>query len=127
MATAVLDSSVVLAALNGEPGADLAARLLPSALLSAVNLGEVVSKLDKRGLANLVVREMISLLDCEIVPFDVPQAMRAGLLYSATAKKGLSFGDRACLSLAIERGLPVYTADHPWAKLDLPVDIRLIR
>jgi ribonuclease VapC len=39
----------------------------------------------------------------------------------------LSLGDRACLTLAIERNLSVLTADRAWAGLGLPIDIHLIR
>jgi PIN domain nuclease of toxin-antitoxin system len=35
--------------------------------------------------------------------------------------------DRACLALALTRGLPADTAERSWAKLKLGIDIRLIR
>jgi PIN domain nuclease of toxin-antitoxin system len=31
------------------------------------------------------------------------------------------------LALAIELGIPAVTADRAWSKLDLPVEIRIIR
>ena len=127
MASAVLDSSVVLAVLNEEPGAAAAIDLIPSALLSSVNLGEVVTKLTERGVPRSEVRDMIDRLECEVVPFDRTQALAAGFLHAATGRKGLSLGDRACVGLGLARELPVYTADRPWAELDLGIDIRLIR
>ena len=45
MASAVLDSSAVLAVLNAEPGADVVIATLDDALLSTVNYAEVVTKI----------------------------------------------------------------------------------
>jgi ribonuclease VapC len=59
------------------------------------------------------------------VPFDRDLAIRAGDLRSESTS--LSLGDRACLALALARGLPAYTAERSWAKLELGIDIRLIR
>jgi PIN domain nuclease of toxin-antitoxin system len=127
VATAVLDTSVVLAAIQAEPGGDLAASMMPAALLSSVNLAEVATKLTKDGLSRSEVDEVVGALECEVVPFDRATAIEAGLLRAATHRIGLSLGDRSCLALAAARGLPVYTADRDWATLDLGIDIRLIR
>ena len=40
---------------------------------------------------------------------------------------GLSLGDRACLALAIRLNARVSTADSAWAKLDISVEVILIR
>lgn len=40
---------------------------------------------------------------------------------------GLSLGDRACLALAAELGIPALTADQTWAGLDIGVKVELIR
>jgi ribonuclease VapC len=40
---------------------------------------------------------------------------------------GLSLGDRACLSLAIQQKLSVLTADRVWAGLQLGLNIQMIR
>jgi PIN domain nuclease of toxin-antitoxin system len=115
-----------LAAIQAEPGGDLAA-IMPSALLSSINLAEVATKLAKDGLSRSEVDEVVGALECEVVPFDRATAVEAGLLGQATHRIGLSLGDRSCLALAAVRRLPVYTADRDWATLDLGVDIRLIR
>jgi PIN domain nuclease of toxin-antitoxin system len=39
----------------------------------------------------------------------------------------LSLGDRACLAVGMDLGVPVYTADRSWKKLHLPVKINVIR
>ena len=55
-------------------------------------------------------------------------AVAAGLLVAKTAGAGLSLGDRACVALALELDLPVFTADQSWALLkDLDLDLHLIR
>ena len=127
MATAVLDTSVVLASLQNEAGGDFATELIPTALLLSVNLAEAATKLAKDGLDRRAVREVLGALDCEIVPFDASLAFDTGLLRPLTAKQGLSLGDRACLALALSRNLPAYTAERSWAELNLGIDIRLIR
>lgn len=63
----------------------------------------------------------------DIRPFDVELALTAGTLDSRTRDRGLSLGDRACLSLAKFLGVPALTADQAWAKLDIGVIIELIR
>ena len=41
--------------------------------------------------------------------------------------KGLSLGDRFCITLAERIGEPLITSDQQWAKLDLAVPVHLIR
>jgi ribonuclease VapC len=40
---------------------------------------------------------------------------------------GLSFGDRACLALAISRGEPALTADRAWLDADVGAELAIIR
>jgi PIN domain nuclease of toxin-antitoxin system len=124
-AQVVLDTSVVLAFLFGEPGRAVAARLLPDSCLLSVNLAEVATKLVDEGMPEFDRRAVLGNLGCEIVSFDPELAIRAGDLRSESAS--LSLGDRACLALALARGLPAYTAERSWANLKLGIDIRLIR
>lgn len=127
MADRVLDSSVILAMLNGEPGADDAANLLPGSLLSTVNLAEVVAKLIEQGVPRELATMTTDTLDCEVMPFDSEMALDAGLLHATTRGRNVSLGDRCCLALAMRTGLPVVTADRAWANLGLDLDIRLLR
>ncbi len=51
-----IDASALLALLNEEPGADVVAQALPGAVISAVNLSEVVAKLSQAGMPEDAVR-----------------------------------------------------------------------
>lgn len=125
--TVVLDASALLAVMNDEPGAMIIRDAIPEAVISAVNLAEVVSKLVDGGMPEAQIFDDIGELDISNVSFDVQQAYATGLLRSATRSRGLSLGDRACLNLARHLGLPVLTADRAWAELDLGVEVRLAR
>jgi len=128
MSRIVLDSSAVLAVLNGEAGAEkLSAELLSTAVCSTVNLAEVHGKLVSRGLSE---NEAWMATVCPIdsaMDFTAEQARIAGRLISETRGLGLSLGDRACLALGIHLRVPVYTADRSWKNLKLPVRIQVIR
>lgn len=127
MSDAVLDSSALMAALEDESGADQVIGVLHGATISAVNLSEVVAKFQDSGREESAIREALARVPLVVAPFDEDHAYRAGLLRSATRAAGLSFGDRACLSLARSLNLPAYTADRAWAGLDLDVRVVLIR
>jgi PIN domain nuclease of toxin-antitoxin system len=127
MTEAVIDSSVLIAFVRGEAGAEIAAAALPDSLLSAVNLAEVISTLTYKGADALGVEEVLNKTPCRVIDFDQHQAILAGKLRPLTAHLGLSLGDRACLALAMSRNLPVLTADRAWSALELGVDVRLIR
>jgi PIN domain nuclease of toxin-antitoxin system len=124
---AVWDASALLLLLNAEPGAERLAGELGEALISAVNLSEVVAKLADAGVPEDDLREALAALPLEVVPFDEALAYVAGLLRPSTRAQGLSMGDRACLGLALATGLPVITADRAWRKLDLGIEVRTLR
>ncbi|PXA85602.1 PIN domain-containing protein [Caulobacter sp. D4A] len=123
----VMDSSAILALVFQEPGREHVAVALPGALISSVNLTEVISKMLDRGLSLEQVDDQMSDFSVVTVNFDRDLAIQAGVLRSTTRHKGLSLGDRACLALAMREGLPVMTADRAWSDLDLPVEVVLIR
>lgn len=124
-ARAVLDASVILAFLFGEPGLETAKRVVPTGCLLTVNLAEVVRKLIDEGMPEFDRRGVVGALGCEVVSFAANLAIRAGDLRTESMR--LSLGDRACLALAMARRLPVYTAERSWTALDIGVDVRLIR
>jgi PIN domain nuclease of toxin-antitoxin system len=127
MSGVVLDSSALLAFIQGEPGSEVVAATVGDALMSSVNHAEVVTKLVERTGSLDVARAALGIANVDVVDFDRSQAEQAGLLAKQTRSRGLSLGDRACLALAAREAAPVLTADRIWATLKLDVEIRLIR
>ena len=123
----IMDASAILALLNAEPGAPEVAVAVPEAGISSVNLSEVVAKLVEGGMPGEATREALHVLELEVVPFDTQQAYDAGFLRDSTRSLGLSFGDRACLGLARQLGLPVLTTDRNWSRLEAGIEVRLAR
>jgi PIN domain nuclease of toxin-antitoxin system len=127
VARAVLDASAVLAALLREPISCDLSLLLNEPVMSAVNLCEVATKLIDRGMPGHQALALISTLSIAVESFTAADAIAAADLRVRTREVGLSLGDRACLALGQRLSVPIYTADRPWARLGLPLDIRLIR
>ena len=98
----------------------------PAALISSVNLSEVVAKLAELGMPESEIRLALS-LGLEVVPFDEALAFSAGALRPVTRSAGLSLGDRACLALARSRALPALTTDRAWRDIDIDVEVEVIR
>ena len=124
---AVLDSSAILAVIFNEPGAEAVIPLLQGALLSTVNLAEVHSRLLLGGSPSELSWSRLLSLGCEVCFFDADQARLAAELIGKAHPLGLSFGDRACLALAIQRQATAYTANPAWKKLALDIEVNLIR
>lgn len=123
----VLDASALLAFLNDEPGGTEVTSFLDDALISTVNLAEVLQKASQAGIDITRLASEISGMGVHAVPFDASMAATSASLWDDTRKLGLSLADRACLSLAAETNAIAVTADRAWAKLDLPeVNIHLV-
>ena len=122
----VLDASALLALMLGERGADQVLETLPAAVIGAVNLAEVVAKLQERGVPDAEIDRNLAELDLPVVPFDRALAMAAGKLRSRTRSRGLSLGDRACLALAKQFNATALTADRPWTRLDPALGIAVV-
>lgn len=123
----VLDASAILALLNNERGSEMVINVLTEAVISSVNLSEVIAKLADCGMSEVEVREVISALGLEIINFEPEMAYYAGMLRPLTRQAGLSFGDRACLTLGSSLSLQVLTTDKAWADLELGINVQVIR
>lgn len=122
MSKKVLDSSAILAAFNGEPGADKVQ--FPASLVSSVNVAEVFSKLAEAGQLNKQFLVDFYELGLEIVDFNTEHATKAAELRPLTKNLGLSLGDRSCLALAMISKATAVTADKAWKKIKFcPVEL----
>lgn len=129
MTRAVLDTSALLAMLLGEPGGVRVKRLIADAAMSTINLGETVGLLTRQGFDLPTIHLLLDALPFDRVTFDEEQAYAAGLLLPLTRPAGLSLGDRACLALAAQLGVPALTANRAWSSVAaaVGVDVQLIR
>lgn len=127
MSNVVLDASALLALIYQEPGHEIVAHAMPHAIMSAINISEVLTVLYSEGMPEQKADQEIVTLVKEIVDFDTEQARLSAKLRKLTKAQGLSFGDRACLALAKSLELPVLTADKIWTKINLDIKIKVIR
>ncbi|MBW4583751.1 type II toxin-antitoxin system VapC family toxin [Aetokthonos hydrillicola Thurmond2011] len=123
----VIDASALLAFLAEEQGSEAVEEALTSALVSTVNMSEVIAKLLERGMSEEEVQQVLQYLNCEVADFTIERAWGTARIYPFTHHQGLSLGDRACLSLAIEHNLPVITTDRVWGEMDLGVVVNVLR
>ena len=113
----IIDSSAIVAILEGEPEADtLTARLASASTLSmsAATYVECGVVLDGRGDAVLTRRfdELLATLDVTIVPVTAAHARTARAAYrdfgrGSGHRAGLNFGDVFAYALAAETGEPL--------------------
>lgn len=131
--TIVLDASALLAALEGEPGAErVQAAIAGGAVMHAVNFAEVLSKLAERGLdPEAVERDLtergVLHHTLHLDPGVGTDAADVARLRPLTRAHGLSLGDRYCLTLARRLGRPALTADRAWRAVQVGVEIHVLR
>lgn len=123
----VVDASTIIALLVGEPFTRFDVERVDNALISAVNLSEVLTRLPELSVPQDESVAAVARLNLRVVAFDEAQAHNAAQLRPLTRHAGLSLGDRACLALGRMLHRPVVTADRAWAGLALGVEIILIR
>lgn len=127
----VFDASALLSAALDEPGGTAAAEALSrGGVISAVNVCEVVARLERAGFTDQRVTASIEAFDLLVLPLDRQAAHAVGRLEAATRAHGLSLADRACLHAGQVTGLPILTADRSWGDLPLAslgVRVELLR
>jgi len=126
----VLDASAVLALLQDARGADAVEDAIDDgAIISAVNLSEVLAKMTDAGTTAQAAADLIVSLFVEVEPFGLASARNAARIRGLLPTAGLSLSDRACLALGVAHGLPVVTADQAWLGHAgrLGIDVRSIR
>ncbi len=129
MTAVVLDASALLALLLNKPGAKRVAAVLDGALLSAVNLAEIVSHYANLGAPQSDIEALLAPLPIRLVPVDTGLSYDAGMLRPLTLKGGLSLGDRYCLALARRESVVALTAERRWPEIatEAGVTVQLIR
>jgi ribonuclease VapC len=127
--TIALDASALLAMLRNEPGGDAVSAILDGASICSVNYSEVIANLVHTGATPALADQAVDPLPIIVVPADTELAKIAGHMRGATARAGLSLGDRFCLAFAKRDGLKAWTADRRWADVAdaVGVAIKLIR
>ena len=129
MTSVALDASALLAMLLGETGSEKVKAALDGAVLSAVNLAEIVSHYAKLGAARPDIEAMLRPLPIRVMPIDAALSYDAGMLRPLTLPGGLSLGARYCLALAKREGVPALTAERRWPDIATAagVTVELIR
>lgn len=123
----VLDTSALLAVLLEEPGAETVIAEMQGAEIPIINYCEVLTKSVEQGGDLDEVERIVRTYLLRIRAFREGHALEVARLRPLTRHLGLGLGDRACLVQGKFSDMPILTADTKWARLDLGIDIRLIR
>jgi PIN domain nuclease of toxin-antitoxin system len=111
----VLDSSALLAFLQGETGAaKVEAALRAGAVCGAANWSEVAQKVLRHGASWELAKGALANYGLAVEPVTGADAEAAAAMWSATPS--LSLADRLCLALADRLDAPALTADRAWLK-----------
>ena len=121
----VLDASAILAVIFEEAGAERVAIHLPGAMVSTVNVAEVMTKLFDLGMPEETVEDVVAGLQLTVLPFDLDQAAEAARLRIQTRDAGLSLGDRACLAAAKLQNVLALTSDRAWKGLPRSIGVKV--
>ena len=128
MSDVVLDASAVLALLRDEPGAEKVAATIGRAAISTVNLQEVAKELLREGASLDATRAVLDELNLDLHSHDRDAAYAAAALYGPTKQYGRCLGDRSCMALGLQLGVPVMTADREWRNVEVAsLQIRQVR
>lgn len=123
----MLDSSAVIALLRREPGWENVEGVIEQSVISAVNLAETMTKLIRQGGEPRLVERWLQSLGLEVIPWDEELAWASRDLCALAWTQGISFADRACLTLARHRDLTAITGDAAWKRVGHGVRVSLFR
>lgn len=119
----VMDASAALALIQEEPGADALGPVLPDAVISSVNVAEVLAKLVRDGMPHGEALAALRALHLTEVPFEPVDSARSAMYVA----KGVSLGDRCFLASAASHG-EGWTSDRELAQfLDVAPPLRYFR
>jgi PIN domain nuclease of toxin-antitoxin system len=113
--TTIVDASVVLAWLQGEPGGDAAEPHLMEGIIGAANWSEVLRKARQHGASIEETARLLNSFGLRVVEVNEQDAELAAALDQASSP--LSLADRLCLALGMRLDLPVATADRAWLRV----------
>lgn len=127
---AILDTSVVLAWVRGERGANTAKVMISQGAMSAVNLAEVLLRAKAKGYQDTLDQLATDLenMGLTIIDFDseqaaiIPYVDAAGQKFArehASVDGTLSLADCACIATGIHMGLPIFSDETLWVALGL--------
>ena len=123
----ILDASALLALIFDEPGGFIVAPQARGSRILSVNFSEVVQRVLSIDGNPDRAEEAVDLLNITVAPFDRQLARMTAELREITSFMGASFADRACFAFALANSAPVLSSDQDWRKLDIGIDIRMIR
>ena len=102
----VLDASALLALMNREPGGEDVEPMVPRAVMSAVNMAEVVGKLADKGLPEASIRAALGVLGVRVTNFDAEQAFEVGSSPQPVGRVGPLVGGPVLLVAGWQAGRP---------------------
>lgn len=120
------DSSALIAVIKNEKGNEQAEVLLAKAIMSPVNISEVITVLHRGGMPLEAAVEVVGAMVNDIASCDYEDAKLAAKIKSI-ANHSISLGDSFCLALGERKKLPVVTADKIWKNLKLSTKLICIR
>ncbi len=127
---AVIDTSVIIAHLQGEPGGEAFLDAMDEgSAISAVNAAEVVKRMRLNGATDEQIQRQMKRLQPLIVGFDYMHLVHYIATLPHAKRANLSLADCACLATAKHLRLPALTADKAWAEIagDVGVEVVVVR
>lgn len=132
MTVHVLDTSALLALLDGEAGADrVLAALTRDAVVPAVAVAELLGKAADRGRDVDAVADAVRELPVRLVATELDDARHAGRIRRREREQrgrgDLSLADRLVLGCALRLDAVAVTADRLWTEVDIGARLDVIR